>query len=266
MRTLVTLGCFSLIAGPAIAASKPLAPNGKWIVDFGENRCVAQRLYGDERHPVYLFAKASAVGEGVQLSVAVKGANSDGVQEKAKLFLGGPEPLELLQLRYGIEKKQVRSVNLTKAQTERLAQATELRWNTANMDHSLPLGSMKDLIRVLEECRSGLAEYWNGTEDKKALLKQEARLDKPVGRLFSSSDYPNQAVFARQSGTAKVVGLVDEQGRLADCMVVETSGVAVLDAQTCIMIHKRGKFTPAIGPDGKPAKSVFVQRVRWEMP
>ena len=265
MSRFAAVVCLALIANPGTLAAKPLAPSSKWVVDFGDNRCVAQRTYGGEPKPFYLLAKASAVGDGLQLTVAVKGPNSDGVQEKAKLYLG-IEPIELLQLRYGIEKKQVRTVNLTKIQTDQLAGATELRWSAPNIDHSLPLGPMKDLIRVMEQCRSGLAEYWNGTEERKALLKQGARLDKPVGRLFSSSDYPNQAVFANQSGTAKVVGLVDEKGGLADCMVVETSGIAVLDAQTCIMIHKRGKFVAAIGPDDKPTKSVFVQRVRWEMP
>ena len=111
-----------------------------------------------------------------------------------------------------------------------------------------------------------LADDWNASSATKALLKQEPRLDKPVVELFSTDDYPSQAVFAEQSGTAKVVGLIDEKGEMADCMVVETSGVAVLDAQTCNKVKERGKFSPAIGQDGKPAKSVFETRVRWVMP
>ena len=65
---------------------------------------------------------------------------------------------------------------------------------------------------------------------------------------------------------ATIVALIDEKGEMADCAVIETSGIAALDAQTCFIMRKRGKFAPAIGQDGKPAKGVFTQRIRWEMP
>lgn len=264
MRIFAACASLALIAHPS--AAKPLQPAGKWRVDFGESHCIAQRIHGPPDKPIYLMLKASAVGEGLQLSIIANGRNESGVQEKAKLSFDGGAPAELWQLRYGAEKKLVRTVNLTQSQADQLARAASLRWLAPNIDYSIPLGPMTDLVELIEKCRTNLAEYWNGTEQKEALIKQGPRLDQPVRRLFSSSDYPDQAVMRRLSGTAKVVGLIDETGKMADCMVVETSGVAVLDAQTCIMIHKRGKFTPAIGADDKPAKSVFVQRVRWEMP
>lgn len=248
------------------ASAEPLQPTGKWVVDFGDNRCVAQRIYGDAAKPVYLLLKASAIGEGLQLSVAVKGPNGYGVQEKAKLSFGGGEPVDHWQLRYGVDKKRVRMVNLAKADVERLAKATELRWDTANLDYSFPLGPMSNLVKVMEECRAGLGEYWNATPEKVVSLKQEPRTERPIVKLFNNGDYPNQAVFAHQSGTAKVIALVDEKGKLVDCMIVETSGIAVLDVQTCLIMHQRGRFLPAIGADGKPTKGVISQRIRWEMP
>jgi protein TonB len=89
---------------------------------------------------------------------------------------------------------------------------------------------------------------------------------KPLVSLFSTDDYPSDAVFKRQSGYAHVVVMVDEKGQIVDCTLIATSGIAVLDAQTCIILRKRGKFTPAIGADGKPTKGIFHQRVNWEMP
>lgn len=168
-------------------------------------------------------------------------------------------------MRFGVERKQVRMINLTKAEIGQLASTSELRWNAANVDYSLPLGPMGNLIKLMEECRAGLRDYWNGTPEKLADLKQGPTLNKPVIRLFNSNDYPSQAIFADLSGATQVVGLVNEKGELVDCTIVETSGVAVLDAQTCIIVRQRGKFSPAIGADGKPAKGVFVQRISWEM-
>ena len=60
--------------------------------------------------------------------------------------------------------------------------------------------------------------------------------------------------------------LIDEAGKLANCMVVGTSGYASLDAQSCAVLKERAKFVPALGIDGKPTKSGILQRIRWQMP
>jgi len=255
----------ALLTNQSVSA-KDLPPAGQWTVDFGDSHCIAQREHGAPDNPTYLMMKAAAIGDGLQLSIVENGVRSDGIQEKARITFGDGKTLDLWQLRYGVEKKQVRTINLTKDQVDQLSRAAELRWSTPRANYSLPLGPVAKLVKMIEKCRSTLIEDWNGTAAKKAALKQEARLDKPVGSLFSTSDYPSQAVVAGQSGTANVVGLIDENGELADCMVVQTSGIAVLDAQTCIKIKKRGRFTAAIGPDGRPARSVYVSRVRWVMP
>ena len=83
--------------------------------------------------------------------------------------------------------------------------------------------------------------------------------------LFSSDDYPGIAVFNDQMGAVSLVLLIDEQGKVADCTVTQTSGVAALDAQSCAVIKERGKFSPAIGQDGKPAKSSWLQRINWRL-
>jgi protein TonB len=69
----------------------------------------------------------------------------------------------------------------------------------------------------------------------------------------------------RQTGTAVMVLLIDESGKVADCTLTETSGAAALDAQGCAVIRERGKFTPAIGTDGRPAKSAIQVRVHWKL-
>ena len=60
--------------------------------------------------------------------------------------------------------------------------------------------------------------------------------------------------------------MIQENGRVADCTIVETSGVPVLDTQVCAMLTVRAKFEPARGRDGKPAKDSFTGGVIWRMP
>jgi len=65
-------------------------------------------------------------------------------------------------------------------------------------------------------------------------------------------------------GVAKLEFL-DEQGKVADCTVIEPSGVASLDAQSCAVIKQGAKYKPAIGLDGKRAKSAAFQSITWKM-
>lgn len=73
------------------------------------------------------------------------------------------------------------------------------------------------------------------------------------------------AIYEQQSGTVRVALLIDEKGRIADCAILDTSGTPVLDAQTCAILKERARFKPAIGPDGKPAKDGYIQRITWRV-
>jgi protein TonB len=92
-------------------------------------------------------------------------------------------------------------------------------------------------------------------------LKSRAKGD--LRRFFSSDDYPWMALIKDQEGQVQFSILIDEKGRVADCSVIEPSGVAVLDAQSCAILTERASFTPAIGTDGKPARDSYISRIVW---
>jgi TonB family protein len=74
-----------------------------------------------------------------------------------------------------------------------------------------------------------------------------------------------ESIKRGDGGTVTIALLVDESGKVADCSVIQTSGVAVLDAQTCAVMNVRAKFTPGVGENGKPKKIAFVQRITWRV-
>lgn len=227
---------------------------------------MAIRNFGTEAKPVLFLVKPSPASGVVQISLVEDGSNERGYQENAKLSFGGGAPLKIDQLRYGADKKKVRMINLGDALAARLATVDKLGWSAPHTDYVLELGPMASVMKVLGRCREGLRGHWNGTEEQRAALRDAPKPQKPLYMLFSSDDYPDDAIRPDKSGMASVVLLIDEKGQIADCMIDETSGVAVLDAQSCIILRKRAKFSPAIGPDGKPVRSTFAQRIRWLLP
>lgn len=267
MRLFVISLFAAILVSQPVEAEETLQPIGKWTVDFGDKRCTAYRAFGSKSSPIILTLKPSPIGEVLQLQLMEKGHGSRPTQDRIHLTLSNGESIDLLQLRYGGQGQEIRQVNLAKSDAARLAGTTTLRWHRPQqLDYQLPLGPMTNLMKVIEECRGTLADYWNATAEKQAMLQRPPILTVPLISLFSTDDYPRHAVWDGQSGITRVVVLVDEKGEIADCSLIETSGIAVLDAQTCIILRKRGRFYPAAGADGKPTRSVFTQGVRWEMP
>jgi hypothetical protein len=258
----VMFAAFIAMAGSVEA----VAPTGRWVVDFADHQCVASRTFGEAKSPWMLAIKPSPTSDVVQLILIRDGGSRDAVQEDVRLTFGKAAPVMVKQLHYAIKGKEFRLINLTAEQATLLANAESIEWAGEGPDKGFSTGPIEQLMRTLSACRADLRDYWNITPDKAALLKAQARPTKPLIRHFSTDDYPRQAVWNREGGVTSVVLLIDEKALIRDCMVDGTSGIATLDAMTCIIFRERATFEPAIDKDGKPVRSSFMQRVRWEMP
>jgi len=90
--------------------------------------------------------------------------------------------------------------------------------------------------------------------------------EEALGRWFRQSDYPNAAKRAGSTGRVVVKVTVSDKGLPTSCWIIESSGVADLDAATCIAVVRRGKFQPARDPKGNVVESSFVlPPVRWDL-
>jgi TonB family protein len=126
------------------------------------------------------------------------------------------------------------------------------------------LSQMESVLKVVDECVVDLRRVFNVDPSGDPVgLKSRARADL-VG-LFSDADYPEAAVMRGQGGRVGFALLITEDGRVADCMIVSTSGVPSLDSQACALLRIRARFEPARDNDGKPAKDSVVGGIVWRM-
>lgn len=84
--------------------------------------------------------------------------------------------------------------------------------------------------------------------------------------LFSTDDYPREAIRNGEEGTVAVTLTVNAEGKVADCIVEKSSGSPSLDVATCRILWTRAQFTPARDARGKPVPDTVHQRIRWELP
>lgn len=76
-------------------------------------------------------------------------------------------------------------------------------------------------------------------------------------------DYPRAAYESGAQGGLMTRYVIEPDGRISRCDIVESSGNAVLDDTTCRLAIKRFRFDPARDGAGNPVRSILVSRHRW---
>lgn len=87
-----------------------------------------------------------------------------------------------------------------------------------------------------------------------------------VPGIFSSDDYPKEAIRREETGTVGVRVRVDVNGRVSDCQVTSSSGSDLLDQQTCDVIVSRAVYEPARDRRRRPVAAHQSHKIRWLLP
>lgn len=82
------------------------------------------------------------------------------------------------------------------------------------------------------------------------------------GRI-RDSDYPEDLADRGIGGRVTVVFLVQTDGRVTECEVDRSSGIARLDALTCRLIRERFRFRPSRDGQGRPVPAYVRETHEW---
>ena len=255
----------SCLAGSPVDAR---VPTGGWVVSFDDAQCLAFRDYGTKEAPIQLLLKTPPIGGVVQLAIARKGSDIPASQVKGTLAIDERPPTKISMLAYSPKGTELRvySMNLPAAEFALIRQAKTLGLQGGGLDETLALSNMPAMLKAVDDCVIDLRRVFNVTDPETAERSPLQRRTKArLGKLIKNEDYPRDAIDRHQGGRVKFALLVDEKGKVADCSVIETSGVAVLDAQSCALLKTRARFDPALGADGKPAKDAVTAAIVWRM-
>jgi len=106
--------------------------------------------------------------------------------------------------------------------------------------------------------------YWNTEGVNVATVAVLSKGD--IRKLFTTDDYPQEALVRDQQGTAQFLLLIGTDGKVAACHVVKASGVPSLDGMGCQAIRQRARFKPALDRNGKPVRSAYTTPpVSWRL-
>jgi TonB family protein len=247
-------------------APVPLQPTSKWNVEYDTAQCIASRNYGTEEKPLLLILKPSPLfGKVMRVMVLRDGGyfgSADEVQASIQFDDSPKIRASGLKATSKGNKQTVFSFNVPTDEFRTRAQAKTVTVATNGLDVTFALTSVPGLLAELEKCRLNLLqEYHSGG----AGTRQGATALKPLSSISSPKDYPFPRSTYYNQGTVTVSVLVDEKGKVRDCSIVDSAGAATLDAMSCYVLQERASFRPAIGDDGKPSRSIFIQRITWRL-
>jgi len=250
------------VTSPSGTGPAQLKPQGKWAVDYALTSCFATRSYGDPKSPVVLGFRPSLNDSTVRLVLV----QNDGYLEPrhVPVTVAG---LKTTGLRYSMKgtRRRVMWIDLSRTDFDLAVSGKSLRIIGEGVNVDLALTGVTSVSKALQTCNTDLRAHWNADEAGRTRIGTQAKpLMSPV-KFVTSEDYPAQAIRESKGGRTRVSLLIDEQGAAKDCVVEEHSGIATIDAQTCIMILKRGKFAPAQDGSGKPIKSHLSYSFNWKI-
>jgi TonB family protein len=126
----------------------------------------------------------------------------------------------------------------------------------------LKLGRMDLPMDQMRTCLDGLISKWGLDPAVFHSLKRRPVPRSNPGTWARPGDYPQSMLKEELSGVVHFRLMVDESGEPTDC-VVQSSASPDFDKATCKAMMKRAHFEPALDAAGKPAKSFYVNSVRW---
>ena len=262
------LALFSIVSSPLVAApAQPLEALSRWNLDYGETHCIAMRDYGAREHPITLGIIPAPNGETYELVIARKRSGPLFAEELRGSVDFGTGPIKAWLLHYGAKESKVdlyqyriSAAEMTQAQA---AKSVTFHLKGAS-DTVFKLDVMPVLLDGLQKCTDDLKDYWSIGREGNGSVATPANGD--VRRVFTSNDYPAEAMSRGQEGTAQFLLLINEKGSVVGCHVLKASGIPVLDAMGCIVLQERAKFRPARDVSGKPVRSSTVTPpVSWRI-
>jgi TonB family protein len=256
----------AILAGAPARAQGPAAPEPLWQVDHGEVYCTLGRNYGPDATSFAIRAvPGTSITELLLTNPRWRETPMYAGQRGRIVLTPGAEPIEstALTTRLADGGRVLAFFYLGGEFVDRFAQATQLRVLRGDRTMiALDYPQARQVVAAFRECLSRTLRDWGIDAAAQARFRSLPRL---ANRPFSDSDYPGAALRADMQGVAIARVTIGTDGRASECRIVRSTGSPSLDARTCEVFERDGRFTPAVGPDGQPVAAGMVVRTLWRL-
>lgn len=262
-------GLMILAIANAVAQPAPLAPSGKWSVEYAEGACILSRTFGTAPAVTTVAFRPSPLGGNLQVIILSPGMKGEEYRRnKAKLTLqpsGRVIDSQIVTLALKAQNQSVITLTTNTEDTGELQKTALVEIEaTDGTRHSFAVPGMEQAFVALDTCQDDLLRGWGIDPSERSIpsSQRHAARGNP-SEWITNIDYPKDALKANQSGVVTIFWTIGIDGRVSDCHVISSSRVPSLDRAACNAIMKNAQYRPARDKDGRPVISHSARRVVW---
>lgn len=268
-----------LAATPGHAETDVLKPSNSWNVDFGENKCRLTRFFGTQgnRHLLIIeqywpsqhfgmlaagrsFAELEA-GQPISLKFYEDQKSIDGKPNRSSIEEYGAA---FAYRKVGIDTAdqpalgpQPVNTRFPILDTDSAARVEFVSLSAGEVEVRLETGSLRDAFEVLNQCTQDLVGTWGFDL---AALSAATRMPHWINEAVMAPKFLDYIPFQRLEpgarGTIQLRVVVSEEGRVADCTIIEAPNIKLLEPPICRAMQ-RARFQPALDAAGKPMRAFY---------
>lgn len=281
---------FTLLFGsvvPAAAKDAPirLAPSSKWHAVHENEYCRLSRAFGEGDDLIMIMFDRFAPSQEFRLLLAGKAMRNSNLRLAATVRFGAEAADQKIDFFEGtigkkipawIFKDGVRLIAAPKAltnaeQAKAITEADEAAIGEITIGSPLrrpvvlETGSLKAPFAALRKCTDQLIAVWGlDAERHRNLLAPALPLDNP-GDWLVSSDYPVGMIARGQQALVEFRLIVGEDGKAESCTIQQSTNPEGFNKVSCERLLKRAKLAAAIDANGKPVRSYYRNRIRFQL-
>jgi len=255
----------------AIAASAAPAPGAaKWVVDWGEQRCSLLRETGGTA-PQTLMVRTVPGSNGAELWLFdAQWTGPDRLMRDPVDLSLEPSGFQVTQGAISVRYRELEGLAVTNVEpkfVEKISGATALRIKRGKrILADIPMPGSARAVASLHACEDEVMSDWGFDPAVMRSLSRPPTPVIPAAHWFTDRDYPMEAIRLNQQGGVLTRLIVGTDGRVAECLVVDGSGVPILDSVTCRVLVERGRYKPALTAAGDPVRALTSVRIQWRIP
>jgi hypothetical protein len=282
------------------AAKEPvrLAPVSPWNLHYGENSCRLGRTFGDKDKPTTLVLERASPGSPMSLLVFGDGVQARQNERNASAYFSSLEVegfkegtvLETVEKKRAIlwmyvdflagprkpEKDRRQSERPTRDLAKESAESAELAANAAGITEVkivepggrtliLETGKLGKVHTMMQDCAREQLQAWGIDPAIEDRIVRPAWSRAGVARLFSSNDYPRDAVRAGEQATIQARLNIGSDGRVTKCTSLTLYKAPDFAKVVCDRLQK-ARYEPAELADGTKVPSYNMATIKFLMP
>jgi TonB family protein len=239
---------------------------GPWTVETADSMCLVGRKFSASGSEITLGFRKVATTDNFQILIWRAGKSTKASKGTAQLAFDQVK----FEASYVTGPVNIRGMDLTEIATKRsdvggLVSSKTLNVVADSLATSFNLRGIGGAMKALDDCEKELLASWGLNPANMAAIKTPASI-KNVMSLFSTDDYPGEALRRGEQGISAIRYIVEADGRVRDCHVTVSSGSSSLDAKTCEIHVTRARYEPARTATGEAVPSIVFTRMRWKLP